>query len=355
MEKLFGPFYVIIQPVSFLFGAFILGLIVYFILITIIKPLIRQSKTSLDDHIVYYCRKPVLALILIITIHLVIPLTHLPSALVVFMNQLLSILMILTIAFLVIRLTKALETFFLEKYDVQIQDNLKARAVHTQIRILKQIIYAVVTVLALGMILMTFPKVRQLGTSILASAGIMGIIVGFAAQRSIATLLAGIQVAITQPIRLDDVVVVENEWGRIEEITLTYVVVRIWDQRRLMLPITYFLEKPFQNWTRVSAEILGTVFLYVDYSVPVFIVRKELEHILSQSDLWDRRTCVLQVTNTTDHSVELRALMSASDSSKAWELRCLVRERLVDFLQKKYPGCLPRVRAQMENVQEPIY
>lgn len=338
-----------LEPVSILLGALVFGLVIYFILITIFKGLSKKSKTILDEIIIKYCRRPFLILVLIIAIYFVMPLIQFSPAVLAVMYQLLNILLILSIAFLLIRLTRVMETFVKDKYDITVVDNLKARAIHTQIKILKRIIYAVVIVLAFATILMTFPKVRQIGTSILASAGIVGIIMGFAAQRSIATLLAGIQIAVTQPIRLDDVVVIENEWGRIEEITLTYVVVRIWDQRRLILPVTYFLEKPFQNWTRQSAEILGTVFLYVDYTVPVSVVREELQNILRQTDLWDQRVCALQVTNTTDRTIEIRALMSAADSSKAWELRCLVREKLIDFLQKNYPDGLPRVRAAIKK------
>jgi small-conductance mechanosensitive channel len=179
---------------------------------------------------------------------------------------------------------------------------------------------------------MTFEKIRQFGISIMASAGVIGIIVGFAAQRSIATLFAGIQIAITQPIRLDDVVIVENEWGWIEEITLTYVVVRVWDLRRLVLPITYYIERPFQNWTRVSADILGTVFLYMDYTVPVRVIREELQKIVKGSALRDGKVCGVQVTDATQQTIEVRALVSAADSSKAWDLRCLVREKLLEFL-----------------------
>lgn len=200
--------------------------------------------------------------------------------------------------------------------------------------------------------LMTFDKVRQLGTSILASAGIIGIIVGLAAQRTIATLLAGLQIAITQPIRVDDVVIVENEWGRIEEITFTYVVVRIWDLRRLILPITYFIEKPFQNWTRVTADILGTVFIYVDYTVPVQAIREELHRILKSTDLWDGKAWGLQVTNATERTVELRALMTAPDASAAWDLRCEVREKILEFVQKKYPDGLPKVRAEIRESEK---
>jgi small-conductance mechanosensitive channel len=196
---------------------------------------------------------------------------------------------------------------------------------------------------------MTFEKVHQIGVSILAYAGIAGIIVGFAAQRSISTLIAGIQIAITQPIRIDDVVIVENEWGRIEEITLTYVVVRIWDQRRLIVPITFFIESPFQNWTRESAEILGTVFMYVDYRAPIDELRSELERIVAETSLWDKRVAKIQVTNTTDKAIELRALVSAENSSNAWELRCTVREKLISFLQQNYPECLPMVRVELEK------
>jgi small-conductance mechanosensitive channel len=196
--------------------------------------------------------------------------------------------------------------------------------------------------------LMTFPRIKSLGTTILASAGIIGVVVGLAAQRTIGTFIAGLQIAFSQPIRVDDVVIVENEWGRIEEITLTYVVVKIWDLRRLIVPITYFIEKPFQNWTRVTADILGTVFIYVDYTVPFDAVREQLQRILNASELWDKKVCVLQVTNTTERTVELRALMSAPDASTAWSLRCEVREKLIDFIQKKYPKALPRLRAEMD-------
>jgi small-conductance mechanosensitive channel len=265
------------------------------------------------------------------------------------LKQTLGLLTIFSVAWLVVKLSYVGESLILMQYKVDVTDNLQARRVHTQIQILKKVVIVIVGIVALATMLMTFEKVRQLGTSILASAGIIGIIVGIAAQRSIATLLAGLQMAITQPIRLDDVVIVEGEWGRIEEITLTYVVVRIWDLRRLIIPMTYFLEKPFQNWTRVSAELLGTVFLYVDYTVPVHAVRTELHRILENSKLWDGRVCVLQVTNATERTVELRALMSAPDSSSAWELRCEVREKLIEFVQKNYPDGLPKVRGELRE------
>ena len=224
-----------------------------------------------------------------------------------------------------------------------------ARRVYTQIGVISNIIIVGIILLTVSFILMTFPAVRQIGVSLLASAGVLGIVLGFAAQKTLGNIIAGIQIAISQPIRLDDAVVVENEWGWIEEITLTYVVVRIWDLRRLVLPISYFIEKPFQNWTRTSADIIGSVFLYVDYTVPMEEVRQELYNILEKSPHWDKKVKVLQVTNTTERTVELRALMSAADSPTAWNLRCEVREKLIEFLQKKYPKGLPRTRVELNK------
>jgi small-conductance mechanosensitive channel len=278
-----------------------------------------------------------------------LPLLKVSPGILTFFNQIFSILLIISVAWLIIRATNVVEDLIFIQYRIDVADNLEARKIHTQIGVLKKVVIVVVGVLTLATVLMTFEKVRQLGTSILASAGIAGIIVGFAAQRSIATLVAGFQIAMTQPIRIDDVVIVEGEWGRIEEITLTYVVVRIWDLRRLIVPITYFLEKPFQNWTRVSADLLGAVFLYVDYTVPIPEVREELQRLVKESDRWDGKVCVLQVTNATEHTLELRALMSAADSSRAWELRCEVREKLLEFIRKNYPDSLPKVRAEIRE------
>jgi len=264
-----------------------------------------------------------------------------------FVQQILGLLLIGVVSWLLVKAIYAFEDIVLARFDVGAKDNLKARKVHTQLKVIKRIAIVMVGIVALGTMLMTFDRVRQLGTAILASAGVIGIVVGMAAQRTIATFIAGLQIAITQPIRVDDVVIVENEWGRIEEITLTYVVVRIWDLRRLIVPITYFLEKPFQNWTRVTADILGTVFIYVDHTVPIDSIRSELHNILKDSEHWDGKVCVLQVTNTSERTVELRALMSAEDASKAWTLRCQVREKLVEFLRQQYPQALPRIRAEL--------
>ena len=249
------------------------------------------------------------------------------------------------IGFLLVQFVNALAQLVLQRYRIDVADNRQARGVYTQVMVLKKIAIGAIAVFAIGSMLMVFQSVRQFGTAIIASAGVAGVVIGFAAQKSLAALLAGLQIAMTQPIRIDDVVIVEGEWGRIEEITLTYVVVCVWDLRRLIVPITYFIEKPFQNWTRTSADILGTVFLQVDYGVPVDAVREELTRILDASPLWDRKVNVLQVTEAKERTLELRALASSSDAGKAWDLRCEVREKLVAFIRKNYPGSLPRLRA----------
>lgn len=250
---------------------------------------------------------------------------------------------------LLIRIVRTIKESFLNLYDINTPDNLKARSVYTQIKVIENIVIALIVFLTASFILMSFEQVRQIGASLLASAGILGIILGFAAQKTLGNFIAGLQIALAQPIRIDDVVIVENEWGWIEEITLTYVVVRIWDLRRLVIPISYFIENPFQNWTRTSADILGSVFLHADYTVPVEKIREELTRILENSPYWDKKVNVLQVTNADKTTVELRALMSARTSPMAWDLRCEVREKLLTFLQKNFPESLPKTRIEMNS------
>jgi small-conductance mechanosensitive channel len=252
-------------------------------------------------------------------------------------------------AWLMRRMVIMIRKMAVARFPVDVKDNLEARRIQTQFRVFERVATGLIVVATISIMLMTFQQVRQFGVSLLASAGLAGIVIGFAAQKSLGTLLAGIQIAFSQPIRIDDVVIVGGEWGRIEEITLTYVVVKIWDERRLVVPITYFIDNVFQNWTRTSAQLLGTVFLYADYNIPVEEVRQELRQILESTNLWDGRVCVLQVTDANEKSVELRALMSAEDSSKAWDLRCYVREKLITFMQEQFPESLPRLRVQSES------
>jgi small-conductance mechanosensitive channel len=255
-----------------------------------------------------------------------------------------SILVIGTLAYLGLQLIQVGTSLILQKQELTVSDNRRARAIYTQVTMLRKIVTSIVALIAIASMLMVFESVRHFGTAIIASAGVAGIILGFAAQKSIATLLAGVQIALTQPIRIDDVVIVEGEWGRIEEITLTYVVVVIWDWRRLVLPISYFIEKPFQNWTRISADIIGSVFLYLDYNVPLEPLRAEMQRILDNSPLWDRKVAVLQVTDTKQHTVEIRIIVSSRDAGQSWDLRCELREKLIAYLQKHYPESLPRIR-----------
>jgi small-conductance mechanosensitive channel len=337
------------QVIAWLIGGIVLGLVVHYLLFKIGRLMAQRTHGAMDDSMVRHCRGPMRFILPLLFCNFLFPLIKLSPGILLFLKQTVSLALTGSVAWLVIKIIYIFEDVILSRYKIDVADNLRARQIQTQIHILKKVAVIIVGILALAIILMTFDKVRNLGTSILASAGIASIIVGLAAQRSIATLLAGIQIAVTQPIRYDDVVIVEKEWGRIEEITLTYVVIRIWDLRRLIVPITYFIEKPFENWTRTSAELLGTVFLYVDYTVPVQEVRDELSRILTNSVAWDGRVCSLQVTNATDKTLELRALMSAADSSRTWELRCMVRERLIEFLQANYPDALPRVRAEVST------
>jgi small-conductance mechanosensitive channel len=333
-------------------AAVLLGLIGHHVIPKVLLWSTKQTESILSKSFVKHCYGPLHWTIVLLIVRLLLKTPVLQIESPDFINHLLSLLLIGLVSWLSIKTTYILEDYVLHRFVVDTRDNLRARKVHTQLRVLKRIVIAVVCIIAMGTMLMTFERVRQLGATILASAGIIGIVVGMAAQKTIGTFIAGLQIAFTQPIRVDDVVIVENEWGRIEEITLTYVVVKIWDLRRLMVPITYFIERPFQNWTRVTADILGTVFVYVDYTVPVEEIRKALQQILQESELWDKKVCVLQVTNTTERTVELRALVSAADASTAWALRCEVREKLIEFVQRNYPHALPKLRAELNQLKQ---
>ncbi|HEX7813815.1 mechanosensitive ion channel family protein [Dyella sp.] len=264
-------------------------------------------------------------------------------------NHLLLVLLIAIVTWLAVRCLGAMQLVAMHLYPVDREDNLRARQVVTQVRVLGRIAMTGVVLLGAAAIFMTIPAVRQLGTGLLASAGVAGIAIGFAAKPVLSNLIAGVQIALTQPIRLDDVVIVQNEWGRIEEIGATYVVVRIWDERRLVVPLNFFIENPFENWTRATSRITGTVFLWVDYRMPLDPLRAQLQRLCEEAPEWDRRVCVLQLVDATDRAIQLRALVSAADSGRAWDLRCRVREGLVSFVQREYPDFLPLQRASLSS------
>jgi len=232
---------------------------------------------------------------------------------------------------------------------VDAADNLHARRVVTQTRVLGRIVKGLILVIGVALALMNFPAVRTIGTSLLASAGIAGLIVGMAARPALGNLLAGLQIALAQPIRLDDVVVIEGEWGRIEAIRGSFVVVRIWDERRLIVPLSWFIEHPFQNWTLTSAQIMGSVFVWADYRLPLAPLRAELERLCKEAPEWDKRVCGLQVTEAGERSMQLRALVSSADSGANWDLRCRVREGLIAYIQQHHPECLPLARVELER------
>lgn len=266
----------------------------------------------------------------------------------------LDISFIFAISWIIIRILKIFKIFIARKHRIDVHDNLKARKIHTQYNILERIITVIIIFFAISAALMTFESIQKFGISLFASAGLASLIIGFSAQKIIASIIAGIQIAAAQPIRVDDVVIVEGEWGWIEEINLTYVVVKIWDQRRLIVPTTYFIENTFQNWTRKSSFILGTVFLHTDYTVPIDEIRKELDRLLEDNELWNNKVKVVQVTDATEKSMQLRILVSADDSPTAWELRVFLREHLIKFIQENYPESLPKTRVEFpEKAKSP--
>jgi len=325
-------------------AAALAGLAAYEVLFFIFMRLARRAGATQGLALVQRMRSPVRILLPLLAVMEMVPPLAISAPASEVLKHVFSLCIIAAITWLFVNLALTGQDIVLSRFDVQLDDNLKARSVHTQLTILVKIVLVGIMVLAAGTMLMTFDRIRHVGVSILASAGMIGIILGFAAQRSIATLFAGLQIAFTQPIRLDDAVIVEGEWGWVEEITLTYVVIKIWDLRRLVVPVTYFLEKPFQNWTRSSSNLLGSVFIYADYAVPVDKVRQELRDILQASEKWDGQVCAVQVTNCSERTLELRLLMSAADSSRTFDLRCEAREKILAFLLKHYPESLPRLR-----------
>ena len=259
------------------------------------------------------------------------------------------ILILACTSWISIEIVRILKNRLLKKFDITYADNLKSRKLTTQINLLEKVIVFVIILITIGLILISIDSIKEIGIGIFASAGVVGIILGLSAQKIVGAVLAGIQIAITQPFSIDDAVVVENEWGWIEEINLTYVVVRIWDKRRLVLPTSYFLEKPFQNWTRTTADILGTVFIYTDYTISVETLRVELSRLLKDCELWDKKVNVIQVTDSKENYMEIRILVSAKNSPTAWDLRVYIREKMIEFIQKNYPESFPKTRINIEN------
>jgi small-conductance mechanosensitive channel len=259
-----------------------------------------------------------------------------------------KMLFALLVGWLIFRILRVIRQMIERHSDIHAEDNLKARRRHTRVRILYRIAQSVVAVLVMAMILIAIPGVRSIGVTLAASAGLVGLAVGAAAQPALKNLIAGIQMAFSEPIRLDDVVIVEGEWGRIEDITLTFVVVRIWDDRRMVVPVSYFLEKPFQNWTTKTSDLLGTIFFYVDPAADVQRIREAFVNATKANSRWDGRVAIVQVTDHRADALELRGLLSARNAGAAFDLRCEVREAVMEFLRKEMPEALVRSRQRLE-------
>jgi small-conductance mechanosensitive channel len=307
-----------------------------------------KTGSKLDELFVPLAGKALRIIVPVVGVILALPVLGLAPEYAGVVSKGTSILLIVAVALILFQAVHLGENVVLLKFNISVADNLRARKIHTQVQVIGRVLYVVIALFSVASILMLFEELRHLGTSMLASAGVVGVILGFAAQKTIANLFAGFQVALAQPIRLDDVVVVGESWGRIEEITLTYVVVHVWDDTRLIVPLSDFIEKQFQNWTRATANILGSVILWVDYSLPVEEVRNAVRQIIETNPLWDRRFWNLQVSDASEHTMQIRVLCTAADSSIAWNLRCDVREKLIAFIQQNHPQSLPRLRADLE-------
>ena len=334
--------------------AITLGIVLKFIILKTFKFFSRYWASFQIELIIKYLNGPAGIFIPLLLLNISLGLMTMNKVIYGQLSRILEISLTITFAMILIRTIKVLEEFFYHKYDLNKEDNLKERKIRTQLQFIRKFVISLIVLVTIALVLLSFDSMRKIGTGLLTGVGVGGIIIGFAAQKSLGNLLAGFQIAFTQPIRMDDVLIVEGEWGRVEEITLTYVVVNIWDQRRLILPITYFIEKPFQNWTRVSAQLLGTVFLYLDYTIPIPPLREELTRLLITHPLWDKRVNVVQVTDNKEHMIEVRFLMSARNSSQAFDLRCDVREQMISFIRDNYPESLPKTRLEYQVKSDEI-
>jgi len=311
------------------------------------------SRHPILERIISGTRRPARWALLVFALAVTIPVAPLGDRVSEVLTHLLFLTTIGLLGWIAIAAIHIAADLYLRRFRIDVADNLLARKHYTQINILVRVADILVIVLTVGFALMTFESVRQYGVSLFASAGVVGLVAGLAARPVLSNLFAGVQLAMTQPIRIDDVVIVENEWGWIEEITATYVVIRIWDLRRLIVPLSYFIEKPFQNWTREDAALLGSVMLYLDYAAPIEAIRGEAQRIAEASPDWDRKVVGVQVTDAKENTVAVRILVSAGTAGQAWNLRCEVREKIIAFLQREHPEALPRRRFERVAEQAP--
>jgi len=327
-------------------SAFVLSNVVHYVLFRLIRRKEARSATfgwGLQRHL----GRPARTIFILTCLSAVLPsVPELPSNINAILHQGFIMAIILAMGWFAAGFVYVLQEATLRRYDITAEDNIQARRVHTQLQLIRRLVIGFVVILTAGALLWSFddPRIWHYGSGLLASAGVASLILATAAKSTAANILAGLQIAFTEPIRIDDVVVVQGEWGRIEEINSAYVVIKIWDLRRLIVPLNYFIENSFQNWSREATDIMGTAFLYVDYSVPVDVLRTQLDAIVHPHPLWDGKVCGLQVTNLSERTMELRCLVSSHNSSRNFDLRCDVRERMTAFIRENYPDAFPRTR-----------
>lgn len=328
-------------------------LVAFLVKITLV-PLIRRASLKSNQYSLFRSALQHFRVVFMVFIPLIIfngllPLLKFNTTTFAIVSKTTEIAIIICFTIVIIKIIRIAEDYLYHLYDYTKKDNLRERKIRTQITFVRKLLVTLLVIITIAVVLLSFESMRKIGAGLLTGVGIGGIIIGFAAQQSLGNLLAGFQIAFTQPIRIDDVLVVEGEWGRVEEITLTYVVLSIWDKRRLILPINYFIQTPFQNWTRNTAEILGTVFIYTDFTVPVAPLRSELSRLLRANPLWDGQVDVLQVTDFKERTMELRCLMSCRNSGEAFELRCYIRENMITYIQNNFPESLAKTRIDLSG------
>jgi small-conductance mechanosensitive channel len=326
-------------------GIVVVANIIHYILFRVLRRK-EEKKIGTGWKIYHYLSGPARVIFFLTCLGIVLPIAPLSESLHDNIRQGIIMAIIASLGWFAIGCIYVVQAIMLRRYDLTAENNIRARRVHTQLLVFRRILIVLVGIITIGIMLWTFNdrRIWNYGSGLLASAGVASLILAAAAKSTTSNFIAGLQIALTEPIRIDDVVVVQGEWGRIEEITASYVVIRVWDLRRLIVPLSFFIENSFQNWTRQSSDILGTAFLYVDYSVPVEDLRHELQRVAESTPLWDRQVCRLQVTNLTERTMELRCLVSSRNSSENFELRCVVREQMTAYIRQKYPDAFPTMR-----------
>ncbi len=333
--------------------SFLIGILIKLICVPLLRrQAIEQSSYSLFRSFIRRFNRLLSIFIPLLVFNSLLPFAHFNKDTLQVVTKINELLLVSFFALALIQTIKVFEDYLYHRFDVNKENNLRERKIRTQIVFIRKVVVTMIIVVALAIILLSFDSMQKIGAGLLTGVGVGGIIIGFAAQKSLGNLLAGFQIAFTQPIRMDDVLVVEGEWGKVEEINLTYVVVNIWDKRRLVLPITYFIEKPFQNWTRTTAEILGTVFIYTDFTIPVQQLREKLTTLLSGHPLWDGKVNVLQVTDLKEQTMEIRCLMSCRNSGQAFDLRCYIREQMIAYIRTNFPDALSKTRVDYTATTE---